>query len=229
MADQHDSAQRPRPFAPPVPPFRGPATAARPALNPLSPPNGSRPPAPFVARRAAKVEEEPDSGPAVPPAIAAIPAVAMNEAPAVEPRTPPAVPTVPAAAPPPAPQPGADAHLYGHDPFRVPTPVHAQARVEALPTPATAPDADSEDAATALAGLPYFDDNGSEHRPDAQGAPPQVSGKVHRVEFDPAAVLESIAVRIRSGLLALPDLNPLASDEATLAAILSALLRDSRR
>ena len=226
MPDQHDSAQRPRPFAPPVPPFRGPATAARPALTPLSQPNGSRPPAPFVARRAARVEDEPDAVTAVPPTIAA---VATDAAPAHEPQTPPAALTASAPVPAPAPQPGADAHLYGHDPFRVPTPVHVPARVEALPTPMTAPEADAEDAATALAGLPYFDDTGSEHQPGAQRAPSEVSGKVHRVEFDPAAVLESIAGRIRGGLLALPDLDPLASDEATLAAILCALLRDSRR
>src|SRR5690242_11599106 len=42
MADEKDSAPRARPFTPPLPPFRGPAAAARPAINPLTPPEGRR-------------------------------------------------------------------------------------------------------------------------------------------------------------------------------------------
>lgn len=221
MPDQHDSAQRPRPFVPPAPPFRGPAGAGRPPLTPAAAPNGARPPAPFVARRPAKPDEQAEASPAA--GVSA----ASEAAPARELAAPTAL--AESQRPVPVSAPRSDAHLYGHDPFRTPTPVHVQPRVESLPVSAPGVDAAPKEAATALAGLPYFDDSGSAHQPSAERAPAPTSGKMHRVEFDPAAVLESIAGRIRSGVIMLPDLDPLASDEATLAAILSALLRDSRR
>ena len=192
MADQSDNAQRPRPFVPPVRPFGGPAAPARPSLTPLTPPEGARPPAPFVARRPAKPVDDP------PAPMSAAP----TEAPAAAPRD--------------------DAHLYGHDPFAASAPSVPRAEVPGE-------DAAPEEAATALAGLPYFDDTGSAHAPEDAAVPSRTSGKVHRVGSDPAQVLESIALRIRSGALQLPDLDPHSTDEATLASVLAALLRDDRR
>ena len=57
MADERDSAPRARPFTPPLPPFRGAASAPRRAGNPLTPPDakrgalfvGTRPPSKPVA------------------------------------------------------------------------------------------------------------------------------------------------------------------------------------
>ena len=226
MPDQHDSAQRPRPFVPPVRPFRGPATATRPAstpLTPLTPPNGGRSGAPFVARRPAKTELEgpmpsQSAAPAVEAAVVPDPTVIVPQSPAVL-ETEPVTRTATG---------GADAHLYGHDPFSAGPATRVAAAVdptESAPQNSTA----REDAATALAGLPFFDDNGGEHEAGAETARVHTSGKLHRVEFDPAVVLETIAGRIRSGALRLPDLDPRDSEEATLAAILAALLRDSRR
>ena len=204
MADQSDNAQRPRPFVPPVRPFGGPAAPARPPLTPLTAPEGARPPAPFVARRPAKPGEE-----TTPPTVATI--------------TPPAAPPA---------QPRDDAHLYGHDPFAeaaLPAASAVSAEAELLRVEVPGDDAAPEEAATALAGLPYFDDTGSAHAAEESAAPQRTSGKVHRVGFDPALVLESIALRIRSGALQLPELDPQSSDEATLASVLAALLRDGRR
>ena len=206
MADQHDNAQRPRPFVPPVRPFGGPLAPARPASTPLTPPEGARAPAPFVARRPAKPVEE-EQQPAPPPVV---------------PSAPRAAPALPSAG---------DAHLYGHDPFAAAAPLPSMVDHSPVPAAAVVPgeDAAPEEAASALAGLPYFDDTGSEHTADAPSAPARTSGKVHRVGFDPAGVLESIAGRIRSGALALGDIDPQGSDEATLASILAALLRASPR
>lgn len=57
MADERDSAPRARPFTPPLPPFRGAASAPRRVGNPLTPPDakrgalfvGTRPPSKPVA------------------------------------------------------------------------------------------------------------------------------------------------------------------------------------
>lgn len=223
MADQSDNAQRPRPFVPPVRPFGGPTAPARPTLTPLTPASGARPPAPFVARRPAKPLEEPSAttysappeAPAPPPSPAAGLPLLVDESPA-----PAAVATAPTLAPAAAPR--DDAHLYGHDPFATAAPAAPRAEVPGE-------DAAPEEAATALAGLPYFDDTGSAHAAEEGAVPARTSGKVHRVGFDPAQVLESIALRIRSGALQLPELDPQSTDEATLASVLAALLRDVRR
>ncbi|NUQ91924.1 MAG: hypothetical protein HOQ26_03305 [Gemmatimonadaceae bacterium] len=145
------------------------------------------------------------------------------------PVVPPVVPSAPRAAP--ALPSAGDAHLYGHDPFAAAAPLPSMVDHSPVPAAAVVPgeDAAPEEAASALAGLPYFDDTGSEHTADAPSAPARTSGKVHRVGFDPAGVLESIAGRIRSGALALGDIDPQGSDEATLASILAALLRASPR
>lgn len=197
MPDQHDSAQRPRPFAPPAPPFRGPATAARPAFAPLTP-DAAKPPAPFIARRSAKVAEA--SEPMAPAAGAPHPVAAV-----------PASPT------------DGEAHLYGNDPFA------GAHQALSHPSPSRAvpgEDAAPAEAAQALAGLTYFDEAGSQHVAPEVEAPKRNSGKVHRIEFDPAGVLEAVATRVRAGTLSPLGLDSRASDAAVVAAVLAALLRD---
>lgn len=215
MSDQHDGARRARPFIPSAPPFRGPATAARPPLTPLTPP-AARPPAPFVARRAWNPVDEPVPAPAVAPG-ASTPA---------ESTAPTSVATTPVAAAPsitPAPAGAGDAHLYGHDPFAAAASDAPRTRV--VPGEDAAP----EEAAQALAGLPYFDDTGSAHQGSEAVPATRTSGKVHRLENDPAAVLESIAMRIRAGALKVGALDPSSSDAATVTAVLAALLRTDHR
>lgn len=224
MPDQHDSAQRPRPFVPPVRPFRGPATAARQQPTPPASPNGTRSAAPFVARRPWKIDELPVAAPAelaaeaahavIVPERASIAAATLS---ATEP-----APTRPATS-------GDDAHLYGRDPFST---VAATAVATPVGTPSrTAPETDArpDEAATDLEGLPFFAADGDAHEAGGERSRLHSSGKLHRVEFDPAAVLGSIAERIRSGALQVPGLDPHASEGATLAAILAALLRNSHR
>ena len=81
-----------------------------------------------------------------------------------------------------------------------------------------------EEAAQALAGLPYFDGDGDKH--EDGGLPSlRASGRMHRIEADPASVLERLAARIRSGELRVPDVDPIDGDPAALAAVLAALLR----
>ena len=84
--------------------------------------------------------------------------------------------------------------------------------------------AEPEEAAQALAGLPYFDGDGGAHK---DGEPPtlRASGRMHRIESDPASVLERIAARVRTGELSVPSVDPLDGEAATLAAVLTALLR----
>ena len=242
MADSQDNAQRPRPFVPTAPPFRGPATAARPAATPFTPPDTKRAPAPapFVARR----ESRPTAVPAQPAPAAQGPVTPTAPAPTRPPSTPqPAsvdphrtpdfireavaasAPTAPAAPPGAV---GGDAHLYGHDPFAS-APAGAPATRSAHSRSVPGEDAAPEEAAQALAGLPYFDEAGGAHsaeEPETERK--RTSGKVHRVEQDPAAVLESLALRVRSGGLAVSGLDAGASEAATLAAVLAALLRDAR-
>ncbi|HEX2778725.1 MAG TPA: hypothetical protein VHM30_04440 [Gemmatimonadaceae bacterium] len=90
-------------------------------------------------------------------------------------------------------------------------------------------DAAPEEAAQALAGLPYFDDTGSAHQASEVVPATRTSGKVHRVENDPAAVLESLAMRIRAGSLKVGSLDSTSSDAATVTAVLAALLRTDHR
>lgn len=221
MPDQRDGAQRPKPFAPPVAPFRGPATAARPTLTPLSPPVGNRPPAPVVARRSTRVAEQP----AAPATVTSPVRVAAPEH-----------PTAPAmSAPQPAPQAApasaatGDAHLYGHDPFASPQPAVATPPFLRAAREVPGEDARPEETAHALAGLPFIDPAGAEHKGEAPSERKRTPGKLHRVGFDPAAVLESIAGRVRSGAIAPGALAPTSSDAAVLAAVLAALLREDGR
>lgn len=238
MADEKDSAPRARPFTPPLPPFRGPATAARQPMNPLTPPEAKRGSL-FVGTRtpskrseASQAEPQAEPQPQQPAATIDIAQFAPDAvvaqaivAPAVE------------AAPVETESPRADAiaatdampWLFA-DPTtadRRPTPVAPLAGIATLVP--SGDDAAPEEAAQALSGLPFIDESGAEHDAQLLPAVPRPSGKVHRVAFDVAAVLESIAARIRGGTLDVRDVDPAAGDAAALATVLAALLRQRGR
>lgn len=230
MADEKDSAPRARPFTPPLPPFRGPATAARPANIPLTPPE-SRRGSLFIGTRTPSKSAEPQ-----------VDAVDIAQL----------APEPIAAAP--APAPAAEA-LGSAEETRQPdgTRSEAVAATEAMPwlfaDPRTADrahtpgapipvitnavgsgeDAAPEEAAQALSGLPFFDQSGEEHRAEAQPRVPRLSGKMHRIDFDVAAVLESVAARVRTGDIDVGTIDPAAGDAAALASVLAALLRQRAR
>lgn len=230
MADEKDIAPRARPFTPPLPPFRGPATTARPAINPLTPPENRRG-ALFIGTRTSSKSAEPQPD-----------AVDIAQL-APEP-----------IAPAPVPAPGAEASGRAEearqpDSFRS----EAVAATAAMPwlfadprtadrahtpgapipviTNAIGPgeDAAPEEAAQALSGLPFFDHSGAEHTSEAQPRVPRLSGKMHRIDFDVAAVLESVAARVRTGEIDVGTIDPSAGDAAALASVLAALLRQRAR
>lgn len=222
MSDEKDSAPRTRPFTPPLPPFRGPAPAARAQANSLTPPEprrgalfiGTRAPSKQVSREAEPVdvaalapdhltapatvlETQSDSAPAADvsreEAIAATAAMPWLFA---DPQTADAKHT------PPAPLPGiVSDHM-------------AQGDVAA-----------PEEAAQALSGLPYIDQTGEEHQPDPSPMVARPSGRMHRIDFDVAGVLEKIAERVRAGDIDVGSIDPAAGDAAALASVLAALLR----
>lgn len=111
---------------------------------------------------------------------------------------------------------------------RRPTPVAPLAGIASSMMP-TGDVAAPEEAAQALSGLPFIDESGAQH--EAQLHPPVLrpSGKVHRVDFDVAAVLESVAARVRAGALDVRDVDPAAGEAAALATVLAALLRQRGR
>jgi hypothetical protein len=111
---------------------------------------------------------------------------------------------------------------------RRPTPVAPLAGIATSLVPSAA-DAAPEEAAQALSGLPFIDESGAEHEAQARPAVMRPSGKVHRVGFDVATVLESVAAQIRAGNLEVPDVDPTAGDAAALATVLAALLRQRGR
>ena len=231
MADEKDSAPRARPFTPPLPPFRGPASAARASINPLTPPEGRRGSL-FIGTRTPSKSAVPQPD--------AIDIAQLAPAPAVEPPLP--VPET-------APLGSAGAGDGNPEPPRS----EAVAATEAMPwlfaDPATADrrptpgvplsvitnaitagdEAAPEEAAQALSGLPYFDQSGEAHKPEPEPRLPRLSGRMHRVEFDAAGVLESIAARVRSGDIDVGPLDPAAGEAAALATVLAALLRQRAR
>jgi len=242
MADEKDSAPRARPFTPPLPPFRGPATAARVPMNPLTPPEPKRGSLFIGTRTPSKtaVEPQPETDPRLesqtqPIDIAQLALDTTAPEPAAvatsEPTT--GAPTTA------APESSRAEAIAATDAMpwlfadpatadRRPTPVAPLAGIATSLVPnsdAAAP----EEAAQALSGLPFIDESGAEH--EAQVHPPVLrpSGKVHRVGFDVATVLESIASRIRAGALDVPDVDPAAGDAAALATVLAALLRQRGR
>lgn len=229
MADEKDSAPRARPFTPPLPPFRGPTAAARPPINPLTPPEGRRgslfigtrtpsksaapqPEAIDIAQLApepvaAQLIPAPEAGALGRPAIASVEPARSEAVAATE-----AMPWLfadPATA------------------DRRPTPgVPLSVITNAI---AVGDEAAPEEAAQALSGLPYFDQSGEPHKPEPEPPLPRLSGRMHRIEFDAAGVLESIAARVRSGDIDVGPLDPGAGDAAALATILAALLRQRAR
>lgn len=227
MADEKDSAPRARPFTPPLPPFRGPASGGRPPVSPLTPPEAKRG-ALFVGTRSpSKVAVEPQAEPidiaqlvgeaAVPETAAPATVEAMSgelESPRAE-----AIAATEA-------MPWLFADPATAD--RRPTPVAPLAGIASSLMPhgeVAAP----EEAAQALSGLPFIDESGAQH--EAQLHPPVLrpSGKVHRVDFDVATVLESVAARVRAGALDVRDVDPAAGEAAALATVLAALLRQRGR
>ena len=233
MADEKDSAPKARPFTPPLPPFRGPAAAARTPLNPLTPPESKRGSLFVGTRTPSKAAAEPQAE--TQPAADTIdisqlaPETAVSYA-----STPVAV-----AAPPVLPEsPRAEAiaatdampWLFA-DPAtadRRPTPVAPLAGIATSLVP-SAVDAAPEEAAQALSGLPFIDESGAEHEAQLLPSVARPSGKVHRIAFDVATVLESIAARIRAGALDVRDVDPAAGDAAALATVLAAMLRQRGR
>ena len=250
MADEHESSRRARPAMPALPPFRGPAGApARAPLAPVQSPDTRKAPPPFLgarpangARPAPNGEEE--SPRATPPAIQsdALPFFTLDgpagstprdTAPGGNGRVQPqeakhASPETPAPA-------SADGRISSSavlpwlDTSGVaPAAVESSTASAAIPFPpfdsTPSEPAAPEEAAQALAGLPYFDGDGDEHE---DGSPPSLraSGRMHRIEADPASVLDRVAARIRNGELRVPDVDPMDGDAATLAAVLASLLR----
>ena len=229
MADEKDSAPRARPFAPPLPPFRGPAAAARPPVNLLTPPEAKRG-ALFVGTRTpskttagAQIEAQSqaasiDISQLAPEAAApATPTPVAVEATQVEVESSRAEAIAATDAMP---------WLFA-DPAtadRRPTPVAPLAGIATSLVP-SGEDAAPEEAAQALSGLPFIDESGAEHEAQMLPAVARPSGKVHRVAFDVATVLESIAARIRAGALDVRDVDPSAGDAAALATVLAAMLR----
>lgn len=231
MADEKDSAPRARPFTPPLPPFRGPATAARPPVNPLTPPE-SRRASLFIGTRTPSKSAEPQPD--------AIEIAQLAPEPEVSTYAPPA-PTAETL--------GSREQPAGGEPARS----EAVAATEAMPwlfaDPSTADrrptpgvplsvipnsivagdDAEPAEAAQALSGLPFFDESGAEHKPDTQPQLPRLSGKMHRIDFDVAGVLESVAVRVRAGEIDVGTVDPGAGEAAALASVLAALLRQRAR
>lgn len=231
MADEKDSAPRPRPFTPPLPPFRGPATAARAPLNPLTPPE-SRRGSLFIGTRTPSKSAEPQPDAIDIAQLAPEPEVAAHA---------PSAPAIEAL--------GSPAQPAGAESARS----EAVAATEAMPwlfaDPATADrrptpgaplpvisnaiaagdDAEPGEAAQALSGLPFFDESGAEHEPESPPQLPRLSGKMHRIDFDVATVLESVAARVRSGDIDVGSVDPGAGEAAALASVLAALLRQRAR
>lgn len=237
MADEQDGPKRPLPGARAIPPFRRPGAqphapaplgegrksappfiGARPAATPPRSPNdmAAREPAASPARPASRpptapadadrLHLEPEAWGAYQPPGQSRPAVnAQPEAAAEHPQPSAELPWLDVSAE----QPPANPHSF--------PPFDAGAGEDARP----------EETAQALAGLPYFDGDGDRHTGNEPTA--RSSGKMHRVEFDLADVLERIAKRIRDGGLAVPDVDPLAGEGAAVAAVLAAMLRQRGR
>ena len=231
MADEKDSAPRARPFTPPLPPFRGPATAARPPINPLTPPE-SRRGSLFIGTRTPSKAAEPQSDAIDIAQLAPEPEVSAPVAPA------PSVEALGSAEQPAGVEPARSEAVAATEamPWLFADPSTADRRpTPGVPLPivpnAVAPgdDAEPAEAAQALSGLPFFDESGAEHKPESQPELPRLSGKMHRIDFDVAGVLESVAARVRAGEIDVGTVDPGAGDAAALASVLAALLRQRAR
>jgi len=238
MADEQDNPKRPRPASSAIPPFRGGAQRAPSSLG------GGKSAPPFVGSRpASSPPRSPndaaaaESGAAAPvrPASRPAPVPADPDRSRLQPESwgtyqPPAQSRSARDAHPAAPaepqQPSAELPWLDTSAGELP------ATAQPLPFPpfdaGAGEAAGPEETAQALAGLPYFDGDGDQHS-GREPAPARGSGKMHRVEFDVADVLERIASRIRDGDLSVPNVDPVAGEGAALAAVLAALLRQRRR
>jgi len=248
MADEQDNPKRPRPASPAIPPFRGgaqrapsslgggksapPFVGSRPASSPPRSPNDSAAAASGAAPPA-RPASRPAPVPAAPVPTAPVPADADRSR--LQPESwgtyqPPALPRAARDAHPAAPaesqQPSAELPWLDTSAGELP------ATAQPLPFPpfdtGAGEAAGPEETAQALAGLPYFDGDGDQHS-GREPAAARGSGKMHRVEFDVADVLERIASRIRDGDLAVTNVDPVAGEGAALAAVLAALLRQRGR
>jgi len=229
MADEKDSAPRARPFTPPLPPFRGTAAAARPPINPLTPPE-SRRGSLFIGTRT------PSKSAATQPDVVDIAQLAPE--PVAEHDTP--APPVEAlgTADEGSAEPGRSEAVAATEamPWLFADPATADRRpTPGVPLPvitnaiSAGDEAAPEEAAQALSGLPYFDQSGEPHKPEPESHLPRLSGRMHRIEFDAAGVLESIAARVRAGDIDVGPLDPTAGEAAALASVLAALLRKQAR
>ena len=207
MADEKDSALRARPFTPPPPPFRGPATTARPSTNALTPPE-SRRSALFIGTRA-------PSKPAV-----ALPSVVADIAQfAPDPQLAPPAAVAPPAAPAEPTRAAAESGLI------------AEPERNAGAAPLGEADASRAEAIAATEAMPWLfaDPRTADRRPTPIAPMPVVTNAVASAEpaapLDAAAVLESVAARIRAGRIDVGSLDPAAGEAATLAGVLAVLLR----
>ena len=238
MADERDSPKRPLNGAPAIPPFRRPGGQPH-APSPLGEARKSAPP--FVGTRPAASPPRPPNDTAGRESAAA-PAARPASRPQTAPTDADRLPLEPeawgASGPPPQARPSTSAPPPMVAEPQQPSPELPWLDVSAEQAPANAhsfppfdagarQDARPEETAQALAGLPYFDGDGDQHT--GNGPTPRSSGKMHRVEFDLADVLERVAGRVRDGALAVPHVDPLAGEGAALAAVLAALLRHRGR
>ena len=200
MPDDNDTTRRPRPFAPPAPPFPGPGAPPR-APAPGNAASGVKRPPPFVAARPA-----------------AAPAPVQAPAPPVK------APAAPLAASEHGSRSGRE-HARWDSTSRAPAAATPSIPVATAPLPA-GEDPAPEEAAQALSGLPYIDNTGAAHDPHEAVPASRLSGKMHRVEHDVPGILEGVAARIRGGTLNVPNVDPFAGDAAVLTAVLAAMLRN---
>lgn len=248
MADEHESSRRARPAMPALPPFRGPAGApARPPLPPVPSPDHRKAPPPFIGARPTNGSRPAPNGHGDRPPLSSAPQLdapvlsrvvskpsalpdavgqgigrAIPQRESLEQRPNSAATREEAADSGSADLPWLDTSGAGTPVLQSPTSSDAIPfpPFDATPSEVAAP----EEAAQALAGLPYFDGDGDKHE---EGSPPSLraSGRMHRIEADPASVLERVAARVRNGELLVPDVDPLDGDAATMAAVLAALLK----
>ena len=240
MPDEKDSAPRARPFTPPLPPYRGPAPAARAPINPLTPPESKRG-ALFVGTRTPSKPAAPEQTPVDIAALAPDPV--PNAAPAELGGTPAtALASQFAEQSPPSSQEGGSARGQAIAAAEAMPWLFADPQCADAPQPHPEPlpgilgshippgdDAAPEEAAQALSGLPYIDQTGEEHQAETVPATPRLSGKMHRIDFDVAGILEGLAARIRAGDIDVGSVDAGAGEAAALASVLAALLHHRPR
>ncbi len=205
MADEQESAPRARPFTLPPRPFRGPATTSRPAAAALTPPEAKRASL-FVGTRA-------------PAKTAAVPS--------------PAVVSISALAP--APE---VAEVIAADSPRS----DAIAATEAMPwlfadpgasQPVGSGDANDQPAMELAGVLATHEPPTLEAEPvvfrDPSHDPAPTPGNPHAPGLDVAAVLESIAARVRGGDIDVGFADAASGEASVMATVLAALLRQQGR